>query len=341
MISIIIPTYNRAKLLEGTLDSILRQTYLDWECIVVDDGSTDSTPEMMHSFCDRDHRIRYFQRAKNRLKGAPTCRNIGLENAKGEYLLFFDSDDILRPKTLDSRMQLVQENKGLDFWVFQTVRFLGELETADRIWNDLSKPNSCDMTDFLQINPVWHTSGPVWSRAFLKKNSLTFTEGVLSWQDWEFHIRALLDSPKYAKFENLEAAVYQRFHEGEAINKAETVAVKRDRIELFFKLINTFKTAQRFERPVQVSFLKLFYFVLSRGTEIGETAAVWKKMSHELHLVSRVDLVFWKNYLLYISGKKSKEVWVFLFLKKLKPFFYKRMPVDDFKNRTWYRIQIK
>ena len=88
-VSIIIPTYNRAELIGQTLESILAQTYTNWECIVVDDGSTDDTKEVVLSFSDP--RIKYFYK-KNEERSI--ARNFGIERSKGIYICFLDSDDI-------------------------------------------------------------------------------------------------------------------------------------------------------------------------------------------------------------------------------------------------------
>ncbi len=75
IIIIIIPTYNRAHLIGETLDSILAQTYTNWECIVVDDGSTDETDSLLAAYCAKDKRFQYQHRLSDRPKGANACRN--------------------------------------------------------------------------------------------------------------------------------------------------------------------------------------------------------------------------------------------------------------------------
>jgi len=91
-LSVIIPTYNRAELISKTIDSFLQQTYSNFEIIVVDDGSTDNTKIVVEAITDR--RIKYYWK-ENAERGA--ARNFGAERAKGEYLNFFDSDDIAYP----------------------------------------------------------------------------------------------------------------------------------------------------------------------------------------------------------------------------------------------------
>lgn len=101
-VSIISPVYNRAEIIIDTINSIQNQTYTFWEFIIVDDGSTDCTIDVIKEFSQSDERILLIER--DRLpKGAPTCRNIGYENASGDYIIFLDSDDILFPDALKNR----------------------------------------------------------------------------------------------------------------------------------------------------------------------------------------------------------------------------------------------
>ncbi|WP_417370989.1 glycosyltransferase family 2 protein [Gelidibacter japonicus] len=105
LVSIIIPTFNRAHLIGETLDSVLAQTYQNWECIVVDDGSADGTNVMLAEYCEKDERIQYFKRPVDKPKGANACRNFGYENSKGEYIQWFDSDDLMHPDKLKIKIK--------------------------------------------------------------------------------------------------------------------------------------------------------------------------------------------------------------------------------------------
>lgn len=103
LVSIIIPTYNRAHLIGETLDSVLAQTYQNWECIVVDDGSTDGTDEVMAAYMAKDTRFQYHHRPKDRLPGGNAARNYGFEVSKGEYIQWFDSDDLMLPEFINEK----------------------------------------------------------------------------------------------------------------------------------------------------------------------------------------------------------------------------------------------
>ncbi len=105
LISIIIPTYNRAHLIGETLESVSAQTYQNWECIVVDDMSTDYTVELMEFFCKKDKRFQFYHRPETRKKGASVCRNFGLEKSKGELIQFLDSDDLLAKNKLEEQVK--------------------------------------------------------------------------------------------------------------------------------------------------------------------------------------------------------------------------------------------
>ena len=94
LVSIIIPAYNQSSLISETLNSVLNQTYINWECIIVDDGSTDNTTEIVKKYTVGDSRFKLKNRPQKKLKGANACRNYGFKLSKGEYVLFLDSDDI-------------------------------------------------------------------------------------------------------------------------------------------------------------------------------------------------------------------------------------------------------
>ena len=91
MVSIIIPAYNAEKYIAETINSVLSQTYKDWELIIVDDGSTDDTSKIVKVFCKKDNRIQYFYKENS---GVSDTRNFGMEKAKGDYFALLDADDV-------------------------------------------------------------------------------------------------------------------------------------------------------------------------------------------------------------------------------------------------------
>ena len=114
MISIIIPVYNTAQYLDQCLESVLVQSYTDWECIVVDDGSTDNSGEICDKWGKRDSRFVILHQ-KN--QGVSAARNKGLERCKGEYICFIDSDDWVEPTYLSHLYDGMKNNEGVDMVV--------------------------------------------------------------------------------------------------------------------------------------------------------------------------------------------------------------------------------
>ncbi len=102
LVSVIIPVYNASKYIENTIESILNQTYQNFEIIVVDDGSTDTTVEKVNEIEKQDTRIKLIKKSNG---GCPSARNLGIENADGVYLQFVDSDDTLQPNMLFSMLE--------------------------------------------------------------------------------------------------------------------------------------------------------------------------------------------------------------------------------------------
>ena len=92
LVSIVMPAYNCAHYIGETIQSVLVQTYEDWELLIVDDQSTDNTPKVVDEFATQDDRIRYIELEKN--SGVAVARNRGIEEARGNYIAFLDSDDL-------------------------------------------------------------------------------------------------------------------------------------------------------------------------------------------------------------------------------------------------------
>ncbi|WP_445718811.1 glycosyltransferase family 2 protein [Flavobacterium sp.] len=123
LVSIIIPTYNRAHLIGETLDSIFEQTYTNWECIIVDDGSTDDTASIVADYVKSDARFQYHIRKDVWMKGSCSCRNIGILISKGEYFQFLDSDDIISSNKIFDQINIFNESSYQTFVFCKWGRF--------------------------------------------------------------------------------------------------------------------------------------------------------------------------------------------------------------------------
>jgi len=196
VVTVVTPTKNRLELLIQTMDSVAAQTCPDWEHIVVDDGSDDGTEEYVRNRAHCDSRVRYLRRTGEKA-GANVCRNLGLREARGDLIVFLDSDDLLRPESLQRRVDALRANHDLDFAVFQAEVFADIPGDLGVIYHR-QQPGD-DLLRFLSLDCVWQTTGPVWRRAFLDRIG-GFEDSLLSMQDLEMHVRALAARGKYLMY---------------------------------------------------------------------------------------------------------------------------------------------
>lgn len=184
LISIVIPTYNCGIFLRETIKSLQSQTYTNWEAICVDDGSTDNTIEIAREIQKEDERVRIYIREEIP-KGGSHCRNIGLQHAKGEYVIFLDGDDILIPTCLENRLRKI-ENTKFDFAVFSMGTFqngvIGKVITDSKIKDHLAA--------FASNHAVWQVTSPIYKKSFLIKLG-GFDINFQRMQDLELGLRAI------------------------------------------------------------------------------------------------------------------------------------------------------
>ncbi|MGZ0017459.1 glycosyltransferase family 2 protein [Yeosuana sp. AK3] len=189
LVSIIIPTYNRAHLIGETLDSIFAQTYTNWECIVVDDGSTDNTETLLKSYIQKDSRFQFFKRPKNRLKGANACRNYGFEVCKGAYINWFDSDDIMYPEFIQySLTEILKENK--DYVISKTEDFDPDID--EKPFGVEHKHYRFDEFEWNHFNYVTQRINWITQDLLIKKDVayfIKFDERLASGQEYNFNCK--------------------------------------------------------------------------------------------------------------------------------------------------------
>lgn len=189
LVSIIIPTYNRANLIGETLVSIQNQTYQNWECIVVDDGSTDNLEEVIKGFSKADNRIQYFKKPSHLPKGPSAARNYGFEQSKGEYINFFDSDDLMHPQKLEIDLKNIQSG-DYDFTISQSKFFNENGESTKEFWNNELWSND-PINDFIIKKIGWSPNAPLWKKETLIHHNLRFPEDLITGDDFIFHIDAM------------------------------------------------------------------------------------------------------------------------------------------------------
>jgi glycosyltransferase involved in cell wall biosynthesis len=206
VVSIITPSFNRADIVHETAQSIFNQTYPHWEWVIVDDGSTDNSLEVLQQFAAKDERVKILQRNRDP-KGACTCRNIAVENCKGDYVLFLDTDDLLASFCLEQRVKAAAENPDCDFVIFPMLLFKNHPDDLQLLWNINNDDDDIDR--ILSGDPVCQGTGPLWKKSSFVRVGM-WSEQLLLWQDIELHLRSLLMGVKYTKRFDLEPDIFLR-----------------------------------------------------------------------------------------------------------------------------------
>ncbi|WP_186525789.1 glycosyltransferase family 2 protein [Seonamhaeicola sediminis] len=189
LVSIIIPTYNRAHLISETLNSIRAQSYTNWECIIIDDGSNDNTKEVLNSYLIKDTRFSYYKRLKTFKKGPSGCRNYGFSLSKGAYVNWFDSDDIMKPNKLEKDVELLKD-ESYDFTISQTQYFESDSNKVLNVWNRALYSDD-PLNDFIMQKIGWSVNAPLWRKKTLIENNFHFDERLFNGDDYYYHIQAL------------------------------------------------------------------------------------------------------------------------------------------------------
>lgn len=191
-ISIIMATFNREQFIKESVQSIINQTYTNWECFIIDDGGTDNTAELLKETLNKDPRIKYFKRPDSFKKGLPGCRNYGLSLATGNYVIFFDDDDIIHPANLEVCISALNTNKGAHFCNYLKRSFEGEFDySAFDDNNDYSikiTTNSI-LEDVITQKTPFASCSVMWKKACFNDNS--FNEELMYAEEWECFQRIL------------------------------------------------------------------------------------------------------------------------------------------------------
>jgi glycosyltransferase involved in cell wall biosynthesis len=194
MISIIMPMFNSSPFILETLQSIQEQSFLDFECIIVDDGSIDDSKKIVQNFLKYDTRFQHFDRPENLKKGASSCRNYGCILASGNFIQFFDSDDIMHPNHLQVKIDAI---KQYDFVVCKLQEFEGEF---DHTFLALPQKTGIEvpkniLEGFVTGNLEMMMVAPLWRKSVVIKY-LPINENLHILEDHEFYARILSKSNK-------------------------------------------------------------------------------------------------------------------------------------------------
>lgn len=177
LVSIVVPCYNQAQYLDEALQSLYDQTHSNWECIIVNDGSIDHTAEIAHEWVAKDSRFFYIYKENG---GVSSARNLGIESAKGEFILTLDADDKYGSTFIEKALTIVQENENVGIVSCWGVHFVKDKQFGE------NKPNGRNIEDFLFKNDAIGTS--LFRKECWKKVGGYDGDSRNGYEDWEFYI---------------------------------------------------------------------------------------------------------------------------------------------------------
>ncbi len=263
LVSIVLPTFNGARWLDGAIDSCARQTYQNWELIVVDDASTDTTPQIIEEWQRRDSRIRGVRNAANRR--VPGSLNRGFAEARGSYLTWTSDDNLFRPQAIGAMAEFLDGNAEVGL-VYTDLTFIddsGRPTSSMRVPDPgaLAFTNSV-MACFMYRRGVYEQVGD-------------YDAGFELVEDWDYWLRAL----EHFRLAPLHRDLYQyRFHEGSLTStKRQRVDEQIERLLAYY--LASHRTFSRHERSLGYQRLAARPSIRSRPTL--RWAFLWKAMIND------------------------------------------------------------
>lgn len=214
LISVVIPCYNQAEYLPETLDSLIAQSYSNWEGIIVNDGSPDNTEEVALSYLEKDKRLKYVVKENG---GLSSARNYGIECALGEFILPLDSDDIIKPDYIEKAIEAFEKNPRL-----KLVYCLGYcFGVTTGLWDLVYK----DYESLLVRNSIFCSA--IYRKSDWKQINGYDEQMRKGFEDWEFFIRLL----------NEDSMVYQIpiplfYYRTKAVSMVTATRAKEVRMDL-------------------------------------------------------------------------------------------------------------
>lgn len=193
-ISIITASYNYAQYISECIESVIAQTYQNWELIIVDDGSTDNSVEIIKSYCQKDNRIKLYQHKNGQNKGLKDTILLGLKQADSEWVAFLESDDMFMPDYLEEKVKVIEKEPEVKF-IFNNFDIIGNMTfkqtSYDKQFQQLMK-NKIGLHNYnkemLNDNPI-----PTFSVVILKKdlllNNIDFNSPIKQWLDYYLWIQ--------------------------------------------------------------------------------------------------------------------------------------------------------
>ena len=323
LITVIIPHYNRFNLLKQTLKSVLFQTYTNWEVIIVDDYSEPDCILKIKAHIHSEIRFKLITKTKE-AKGAPVSRNIGLNHAKGQYVLFLDSDDILAPFALEQRLKVFESTVlPLDAVIAPTIRFKKIPGDLNEVWCTLNASENV-MSRFTKCDTPWHTMSALWNKKFISKIG-GWDETLASYQDWELHIRALLSGLRYHEINDYDNFYRENSDEQSIARRHFNDTITQGRFKAFSLVIKQIKPINNktWTKNLRSLVIRHIILLIDNGNINIVIKFIREYKTYNLHLI---------DYIILRIVKKDPNSWRYRRITQLLiKFFWKNFDYDPWR----------
>jgi teichuronic acid biosynthesis glycosyltransferase TuaG len=207
LVSIIMPAYNAEKFIEESINSVIGQTFTNWELVIIDDGSIDNTADIVKRHAINDHRIKYFYQENGRQGKA---RNAGLKNSKGAFIAFLDADDLWLPDKLTIQVNELSSLSNIDLLFTQGYKIIsGEPAAYDVLVKDLWDRK--DLSHLIDYNQIPILSVLVKREILFAVNCFTEDHNIQNLEDYHLWLKLFINN---YKFKSLAARTFlYRIHE--------------------------------------------------------------------------------------------------------------------------------
>ena len=267
-VTILLATCNRAHLIRETLDSIINQTYTNWECIITDDNSTDITPEVVGEFLVRDKRFSYFKKPEKYNRGLSGTRNFGMDLARergASLIQFFDDDDIMYPSKLELQVAPFEKNPHLNFTVCKYDKLVENNGNIVKEKPELELRHShigdAILTGDFKINSL---SG-LWNFHLL--DQFRFDERLSYAEEWELFIRIGYNFPGNYDIVDEYLYAYRKHPETLTLGKDENYE-RRKTSQIIRLIIVNYLTDERLHSKTSIIFFSRTFLTFQYNPEI-------------------------------------------------------------------------
>lgn len=298
LITIIVPCFNQGRFLNETLQSIYEQTYTNWECLIIDDGSIDNSTEIAKQWQDKDNRFIYLYQEN---KGVSAARNKALKLAKGEWIQFLDADDFLEPNKIEFSLKTYNKDPNINFIVTNFRHFTINTNKTTEPFCQLKE----EVFSLESLIYRWNDSFSLPIHCVLFKRELIenvfFPETLTAQEDWFFWVSVFKKNP-ICYFIDKPLVLYRTHKE----SRIKSKSIKNDQLEVY-RIFESILTKKEYSRLSEV--------LLERSLKKAEIAGT--------------NLKALKNSNTYQAGRMIKKIlrglgllkvgrWIFQYVRTFK-----------------------